>query len=337
TQTLFDQAYGRVEASIQLPAGTAQGSGLWPAFWMLGSNINTVSWPACGEIDIMENIGQYNTATQNGGHIHGPVAPANGDYNGGNGVGSTFTFPAGQAANTGFHLYAAEWNPTSITFYVDGTAYQTLTAASLPGGGQWVFNHPFFIILNLAVGGAVGGPVGASFPQQMLVDYVRVYKLTSNGTGPYGGTAVSVPGTIQAENYDSYNDAADPAEPGEGFAYNGLHGTQTNGVYRTGEAVSTEACGDTGGTYDCDYTSPGQWMQYTINVTQAGSYNLDARVASSGQGGSFHFDVDGAPVTGELTCPNTGGWQSYQDLVATGVNLAAGTHQLLLVEDSMGA
>ena len=175
TQTLFDQAYGRVEASIQLPPGTAQGSGLWPAFWMLGSNISNVGWPVCGEIDIMENIGQYNTATQNGGHIHGPVAPANGDYNGGNGVGSTFTFPAGQAANTGFHLYAAEWNPTSITFYVDGTAYQTLTAASLPGGGQWVFNHPFFIILNLAVGGAVGGPVGASFPQQMLVDYVRVY------------------------------------------------------------------------------------------------------------------------------------------------------------------
>jgi beta-glucanase (GH16 family) len=337
TQGLFDQAYGRVEASIQLPAGTAQGSGLWPAFWMLGSNINTVSWPACGEIDIMENIGQYDTATQNLGHVHGPVQPGGADYYGGEGVGTTYNLPAGQAINTAFHLYAVEWNPTSVTYYVDGTAYQTITAASLPAGGQWVFNHPFFIILNLAIGGAVGGPVGASFPQQMLVDYVRVYKLTSNGTTAYGGTPPSVPGTILAANYDSYNDSADPAEPGEGFAYNALNGTQTNGVYRTGDAISTENCSDTGGGYDCDYTSPGQWMQYTMNVDQAGSYDLDARVASSGQGGSFHFDVDGTQVTGEMTCPDTGGWQSFQDVVATGVSLTAGSHQLLLVEDSMGA
>jgi len=337
TQGLFDQAYGRVEASIQLPAGTAQGSGLWPAFWMLGSNISSASWPACGEIDIMENIAQYNTATQNLGHVHGPVLPGGGDYYGGTGVGTTYTLPSGQAINTAFHLYAVEWSPTAITFYVDSVAYQTITAASLPSGGQWVFNHPFFIILNLAIGGPVGGSVGATFPQQMLVDYVRVYKLTSNGTTPYGGSAASVPGTIQAEDYDSYNDTADPTEPGEGFAYNALNSTQTNGVYRTGEAISTEACGDAGGTYDCDYTSPGQWMQYTINVAQAGSYNLDARVASSGQGGTFHFDVDGTAVTGEMACPDTGGWQNYQDAVATGVNLSVGTHQLLLVEDSMGA
>jgi len=337
TQTLFDQAYGRVEASIQLPAGTAQGSGLWPAFWMLGSNISSANWPACGEIDIMENIAQYNTASQNLGHVHGPVQPGGGDYYGGTGVGSTYTLPSGQAINTAFHLYAVEWSPTAITFYVDSIAYQTITAASLPSGGQWVFNHPFFIILNLAIGGPVGGSVGASFPQQLLVDYVRVYKLTNNGTTPYGGSAASVPGTIQAENYDSYNDTADPAEPGEGFAYNALNTTQTNGVFRTGEAISTEACGDAGGTYDCDHTSPGQWMQYTINVTQTGSYNLSARVASSGQGGTFHFDVDGIAVTGEMACPNTGGWQSYQDVAAAGVSLSTGTHQLLLVQDSMGA
>jgi beta-glucanase (GH16 family) len=337
SQGLFDQAYGRVEASLELPAGTAQGSGLWPAFWMLGSNIGPVGWPACGEIDIMENIGQYNTAIQNGGHIHGPLSPGGGDYNGGGGVGTTYTLPAGQAFNTGYHLFAAEWNPSTITFYVDGSAYQTLSAASLPSGGQWVFNHPFFIIINLAIGGAVGGPVTCSFPQQLLVDYVRVYKLTDNGCSPYGGTAAAVPGSIQAENYDSYSDAADPGEPGEGFAYNGLASTQTNGVFRTGEAISTENCSDAGGGYDCDYSSPGQWLQYGINVAQAGSYALDARVASSGQGGSFHFDVDGSAVGPELSCPDTGGWQSWADVSATGISLSTGPHELLLVEDSMGA
>ncbi|HTB23205.1 MAG TPA: family 16 glycosylhydrolase [bacterium] len=337
SQGLFDQAYGMIEASIELPAGTTEGSGLWPAFWMLGSNINTATWPLCGEIDIMENIGQYDTNTQNGGHIHGPVEPGGGDYNGGDGVGTTYTLPAGQAMNTAFHLYAVSWTPTSITYYVDGVAYQTLTAANLPGGGEWVFNHPFFIIMNLALGGPVGGAVTCSFPQQMLVDYVRVYKLTDNGTSPYGGTAPSLPGTIQAVNYDSYDDTADPTEPGEGFAYNALNSTQTNGVYRTGDAVSTEDCSDTGGGYDYDYTSPGQWLQYSVSVAQTGSYTLDARVASDGPGGTFHVDVDGTAVTGELSCPDTGGWQTWTDVTAGGINLTAGNHVVLLVEDGMGS
>ncbi len=331
SQGLFDQAYGRVEASIQLPQG---GAGVWPAFWMLGENISGVGWPACGEIDMMENIAW--PSNEIGGHLHGPVQPGGGDYNGGSGVGADYVLPSG-SFNNSFHLFAAEWNPTSITFYVDGTAYDTLSAASLPAGGQWVFNHPFFILLNLAVGGVSGSPSGTPFPQQMLVDYVRVYKLTDNGTSAYGGTPASVPGTIQAENYDSYNDSADPSEPGEGFAYNAVHLSNTSGQYRPGDAVSVEACSDAGGGYDVDYTSPGQWLQYGINVTQAGTYDLTARVASSGQGGTFHFDLDGTPVTGELTAPNTGGWQNWQDVTAGGINLTAGAHELLLVEDSMGA
>jgi beta-glucanase (GH16 family) len=338
TQALFDQAYGMVEASIELPAGTTEGSGLWPAFWMLGSNINSVSWPACGEIDMMENIGQYNTNTQNGGHIHGPVEPGGGDYNGGDGVGAIYTLPAGQAMNTGFHVYGVQWSPTSISYFVDGTVYQTLSAAGLPAGGQWVFNHPFFIILNLAVGGPIGGAVACSFPQQMQVQWVRVYKATDNGTGPYGGTAPSLPGVIQAANYDTYDDATDPTEPGEGFAYNALNPTNTSGQYRAGDAISMENCTDSSslnGGYDCDYTSPGQWMQYTVNVTQAGGYTFDARVASDETGGTFHFDVDGTEVGGELTAPNTGGWQNWTDVTEGGIALTAGQHVILLDEDSM--
>ena len=338
TQTLFDQAYGMVEASIQLPAGTTQGSGLWPAFWMLGSNIDTSAWPLCGEIDMMENIGQYNTATQNGGHIHGPIEPGGGDYNGGDGVGTTYTLPAGEAMNTGFHVYGVQWNPSSISYFVDGVTYQTLSAASLPAGGAWVFNHPFFIILNLAIGGPIGGAVTCSFPQQLQVQYVRVFKLTDNGTSAYGGTAPNLPGTVQAANYDVYDDTTDPGEPGEGFAYNALNASNTSGQYRAGDAISIEDCTDPSalnGGYDCDYTSPGQWMQYTVNVTQAGSYTLDARVASAESGGTFHFDVDGGEVGGELTAPNTGGWQTWPDVTESGISLTTGKHVILLVEDSM--
>lgn len=329
TQGVFNQAYGRVEASIQLPAG---GSGIWPAFWMLGQNIGSVSWPACGEIDMMED-GLPWSNTVFGGHVHGPM-PGGGDYNGGAGVGVNTTLPSG-TVNSGFHTYGVQWNPSQIQFYVDGSIYQTITQASVPG--TWVFSHPFFILLNLAVGGPSGSPAGTAFPQQMLVSYVRVYKLTDNGTSPYGGTAATIPGTVQAENYDTYNDSNDPTEPGEGFAYNALQTGNTSGQYRTGDAISIENCSDAGGGYDVDWTSPGQWMQYTLNVTQSGSYNIDARVASSGQGGTFHFDLDGTSVTGEMTCPDTGGWQNWQDVVANAGNISAGTHTLLLVEDTLGA
>lgn len=330
TQGLFNQAYGKVECSMQLPAG---GTGIWPAFWMLGQNIGSVGWPACGEIDMMED-GLPWSNTIIGGHMHGPVS-GGGDYNGGAGIGVNTSLPSG-TVNSGFHTYGCQWSPNQVQFYIDGSIYLTETPAQMPGGGTWAFNHPFFILLNLAIGGISGSPTGSSFPQQMLVDYVRVYKLTNNGTSPYGGTAVNIPGTIQAENYDTYNDGNDPAQPGTGFAYNALAATNTSGQYRTGESMSVEACSDAGGTYDVDYTSPGQWLQYSINVTTAGNYNLTARVASSGQGGTFHFALDGTTITGEMTCPDTGGWQNYVDVTATGINLTTGSHKLLLVEDTMG-
>jgi beta-glucanase (GH16 family) len=166
TQSKFSQTYGRFEARIKIP----RGQGIWPAFWMLGADIKRVQWPACGEIDVMENIGKEPAMVH--GTIHGP------GYNGANGIGSSFALPGGERFADDFHIYAVEWEPNTIRFYVDDHLYATRTPADLPKEAKWVYDHPFFILLNVAVGGDwPGNPDSTSvFPQTMLVDYVRVYE-----------------------------------------------------------------------------------------------------------------------------------------------------------------
>jgi beta-glucanase (GH16 family) len=167
TQGLFAQAYGRFEARIRLPAG----QGIWPAFWMLGENIDTDGWPKCGEIDIMENIGKEPGTVH--GSLHGPSSThATSDLT------NTVTLPAGRKLSGNFHVYAAEWEPGVVRFYLDSSLYATFTSAQWPAGGIWVFDHKFFLILNLAVGGNwPGAPDGTTvFPQTMQVDYVRAYE-----------------------------------------------------------------------------------------------------------------------------------------------------------------
>lgn len=167
TKGLFAQKYGRFEARIKIPYG----QGLWPAFWMLGGDIDRAGWPACGEIDIFENIGREPSIIH--GTVHGP------GYSGGNGISGLYALPSGQRFADGFHVFSTEWQPNQVTFLVDGHAYKTVTPADLPAGTKWVFDHPFFIILNVAVGGDWPGSPDAStvFPQTMQVDYVRVYAL----------------------------------------------------------------------------------------------------------------------------------------------------------------
>lgn len=166
TKRKFEQRYGRFEARLRLPAG----QGLWPAFWMLGADIDSVGWPACGEIDIMENIGREPGTVH--GTLHGP------GYSGAQGVGAPFALPTGRRFADSFHTFAVEWEPRAIRWYVDGRLSQTRTPADLPAGARWVFDRPFFLILNVAVGGNwPGGPdATTTFPQTMLVDYVRVYR-----------------------------------------------------------------------------------------------------------------------------------------------------------------
>jgi beta-glucanase (GH16 family) len=162
----FSQAYGRFEARIKIP----RGQGIWPAFWMLGDDIKTNPWPDCGEIDIMENIGKEPSIVH--GTIHGP------GYNGENGISASFALATDQRFADDFHVYAVEWEPEAIRFYVDEHLYATRTPSDLPKGTKWVYDHPFFLLLNVAVGGGWPGNPDASslFPQTMLVDYVRVYQ-----------------------------------------------------------------------------------------------------------------------------------------------------------------
>lgn len=170
TQGLFRQTYGRVEARIKIPYG----QGLWPAFWMLGDDIAKVRWPKCGEIDIMENIGREPSIIH--GTIHGP------GYSGSSGISASYSLPADQRFADDFHIFAVEWEPKVIRFYVDTSLYKTTTSADLPSGTTWVFDHPFFVILNVAVGGDWPGSPDSStvFPQTMQVDYVRVYQRGSS-------------------------------------------------------------------------------------------------------------------------------------------------------------
>jgi beta-glucanase (GH16 family) len=163
----FELKYGRIEARIKLP----KGQGIWPAFWMLGNNFDRIGWPDCGEIDIMENVGFEPSKIH--GSLHGP------GYSGGSPLSGIYTLPNQARFSDNFHVFAIEWKPQIVRFYVDGILYETQTAENVPAGHRWVFDHPFYVVLNLAVGGYWPGDPDATtqFPASMLVDYVRVYRL----------------------------------------------------------------------------------------------------------------------------------------------------------------
>jgi len=162
------------------------------------------------------------------------------------------------------------------------------------------------------------------------INYIRV---SSGGGGgpvtstPFGGTPAPVPGTIQAENFD---------EGGSGVAYADTSVANQGGKYRTSDSVDIESTSDGGGGYDVGWMSPGEWLKYTVNVTTADTYDMEFRLASAGGGGTFHLEIDGVNVTGPLSVPNTGGWQSWTTVKKTGVNLNAGSQVWRFVADSAG-
>jgi beta-glucanase (GH16 family) len=163
---LVERTHGRFEARLKLPSG----QGLWPAFWLLGADLDVNTWPACGEIDIMEYRGQETQRVT--GSLHGP------GYSGGAALTGNRDLAGSATFDQDFHVFAVEWTPDWIAWELDGVIWQVITPSSMPANGRWVFDHPFFVILNLAVGGDyVGAPDPSVFPQTMLVDYVRVYEL----------------------------------------------------------------------------------------------------------------------------------------------------------------
>ena len=164
TAERFSQQYGRFEVRTKIPSEP----GVSSAFWLLGNDFWTKGWPDCGEIDVMENVGL--APSEISGSIHGAA------YFAGNALTSRYTLSKARFSDD-FHVFAAEWEPQRIRFYVDGQLYADRTPSDLPPGAAWVFDHPFFLLLNVAVGGNLSGKPHDStvFPQRMLVDYVRVY------------------------------------------------------------------------------------------------------------------------------------------------------------------
>lgn len=244
TSGKFSAQYGRVEARIKIP----HGQGVWPAFWALGDDFWDIDWPASGEIDIMENVG-FEPSTVHG-TVHGP------GYSGGDGIGASYTLPGGQRFADDFHVFAVDWEPNRITWSVDGNAYFTLTPADL-GGRQWVFNKPFFLLLNFAVGGEWPGyPDGsAPFPQDMLIDYVRV---TTDGGGNPG--------------------------PGPGGSITGVG---------SGKCVDVQAASNANGTpvqlYDCNGTNAQQWTVAGDGTLRALGKCLDVDGPSTADGAAVHL------------------------------------------------
>jgi beta-glucanase (GH16 family) len=273
--------YGKIEARLKVPLG----QGLWPAFWMLGGNINTVSWPACGEIDIMEHINSENK-------VYGtPHWDSNGHAEYG---GNTITTPQD------YHVYTVEWDASAIRWFVDGTQYHVMSILNNAGGTE-EFHRPFFLLLNLAVAGNWPGQTvdESKLPATMYVDYVRVYQKT-------GGTTAPTSTQIQAESYGSMNgvqleNTTDTGggqnvayiDAGDWMAYNNVN-FPTSGNYTieyrvaspSGSRLSSDL--NAGSTQLGTVTIPatGGWQNWTT-VSQtvyvnAGTYNFGVYAQAGG-------------------------------------------------------
>lgn len=169
TKGLVRVRYGIVQARIKMPRAT----GLWPGFWLLGQDFDQAGWPACGEIDVMEQFGKGPAVVQ--GAVHGP------GYTGAGGISGWYD--VGPSLWEDFQVYSVGWEPGRIRWYVNDVPYRTVTAADL-GGRPWVFDHEFFLLLNVAVGGVASVPPDPqqTFPQTMAVDYVRIWRPAPPGS-----------------------------------------------------------------------------------------------------------------------------------------------------------
>jgi beta-glucanase (GH16 family) len=274
TKNKWSWTYGRMEARIKVP----RTQGIWPAFWMLGTNITTTPWPGCGEIDIMENIGREPKKVY--GTIHGP------GYSGGSGVGGSYTSVPDLADD--FHLYAIEWDTNVIRWYIDNTQYFSATPANI-GTNTWVFDRAQFFLLNVAVGGNwPGNPDGTSvFPQKMLVDYVHVYNFVPAPPNSPTGFTVS-PGSAKVYlNWDASIGAS---------GYVLKRATNSGGPYTTIASPATNNYTDSGvancSTYYYVVSATNSLGSSTNSSEQIASLGAFAFAVNSGGGAAGQFVAD---------------------------------------------
>ncbi|MEV6900849.1 family 16 glycosylhydrolase [Amycolatopsis sp. NPDC051372] len=276
TSGKFSQAYGHFETRMKLP----RGQGMWPAFWMLGGG----NWPADGEIDVMENVGfEPNTVH---GTIHGP------GYSGAGGIGAGYSGPN---FSDDFHTYAVDWSPNKIVWTVDGNVYQTRTPADL-NGNRWVYDHNFFIIMNLAVGGYwPGDPNGSTqFPQQLVVDYVHVTTSTGGGTTPPSGSTGRITGIggkcVDVAGANSANGTPIQITDCNGNAAQNWTVGSDGTLRALGKCMDVTSAGTSDGTpvqlYDCNGSGAQQWVVTSAHdiVNPAANKCLDATGNSSANG-----------------------------------------------------
>ena len=286
----FSITYGRIEARIKMPMV----QGTWPAFWMLGNSINQgTPWPDCGEIDIMEHV---NTTNTNLGTMH---------WNGGGGhvqYGGSITTTPGD-----FHVYAVEWDTQSIRWYVDNTLYVTGNIANNINN-TGAFHNPFYIILNLAIGGDLPGNTidNGSLPTTMMVDYVRVYNIINSGSGAPIGQTITLKGNngqyVSGEDGTQAMNCNRPtAQAWEQFlvvdAGNGKVALQSMGQYVSSEN-GTKAI-------TCNRPTFGGWETFTwIN-------NADGTISLQGSNGDFVSSENGVQP---MTCTRTTAqaWEEFR-------------------------
>ncbi|WIX81610.1 family 16 glycosylhydrolase [Amycolatopsis carbonis] len=276
TSGKFSQAYGHFETRMKLP----RGQGMWPAFWMLGGG----NWPTDGEIDVMENVGfEPNTVH---GTIHGP------GYSGSGGIGAGYNGPN---FSDDFHTYAVDWSPNKIVWTVDGNVYQTRTPADL-NGNRWVYDHNFFIIMNLAVGGYWPGDPNDStqFPQQLVVDYVHVTTSTGGGTTPPSGSTGRITGIggkcVDVAGANSANGTPVQFTDCNGNAAQNWTVGSDGTLRALGKCMDVASAATNDGApvqlYDCNGSGAQQWVVTAAHdiVNPAANKCLDATGNSSANG-----------------------------------------------------
>ncbi|GAB7050205.1 glycoside hydrolase family 16 protein [Catenuloplanes indicus] len=294
TNGKFTQTYGRFEARLKLP----KGQGIWPAFWMLGADIGSVGWPNSGEIDIMENVGKEPNTVY--GTIHGP------GYSGGGGLtgSKVHSAPLGDA----FHTYTVDWSPNLIVWYLDGVEYTRKTPANL-NGNRWVFDKPFFMIMNLAVGGNwPGNPDGSTqFPQSLVADYVRVYSYDGGTTPPPATGGVSLKGVQSGRCIDVPNGASQDGLPLQIWDCNNT-AAQKWTFNGNGSLTAVGKCMDVAGGNPANGTNiqlancnGSGWQQFTLSgagdlVNIAANKCVDVRGNATGGGSKLQlWDCAGTP------------------------------------------